>query len=61
MQIDFSSLVEVRILEHKTRVPGSSSECVVGDSLTVLTGTNDMQTTASIPGTCVFFFFFVLK
>ncbi|XP_031130832.1 coilin-like isoform X5 [Ipomoea triloba] len=49
LEIDFSSLVEVRILEHKTRVPGSSSECVFGDSLTVLTGTNDMQTTASIP------------
>ncbi|XP_019176111.1 PREDICTED: coilin isoform X10 [Ipomoea nil] len=45
LEIDFSSLVEVRILEHKTRVPGSSSECAVGE----LTGTNDMQITASIP------------
>lgn len=55
MQIDFSSLVDVRILEHKTRVPGSLSECVAGNSLTMLNGTDDMQTTASIPGWFCYF------
>ncbi|RAL53317.1 hypothetical protein DM860_006989 [Cuscuta australis] len=50
LEIVFSLLAEVRILEHKTRVPGSScDDSVAGDDSTLFTTTANVQTPASIP------------
>ncbi|CAH9117412.1 unnamed protein product [Cuscuta europaea] len=49
LEIEFSALAEVRILQHKMRVPVSSSGGVAGDDSTLLTVTADVQTPAPIP------------
>lgn len=50
LEIVFSLLAEVRILEHKTGVPGSPCDNgVAGDDSTLFTATANVQTPASIP------------
>ncbi|CAH9131996.1 unnamed protein product [Cuscuta epithymum] len=49
LEIEFSALAEVRILQHKMRVPVSSSGGVARDNTTLLKCTADVQTPAPIP------------